>query len=172
MPAPEEHNVDAIEFMFNPTELKFSRSINIEQAEGSTTNKGKNKTSFKHPNPYQLSIGNIVLDVYERSGSEQDVLKYLKPFTEAVKYTEHGKKSGGKRPPIYIFTWGERKYMRCFVKSLNFRLTMFLPDGTPVRAIVDLSLEEVDDPRPQAKQGTPKVGKQQRSDSKSLFLSG
>ena len=49
-----------------------------------------------------------------------------------------------KRPPIYYFIWGDRNYMMCFIQKINYKLTMFLPNGTPVRAIVDLSLQEVD----------------------------
>ena len=30
------------------------------------------------------------------------------------------------------------------IKDLSFKLTMFLPNGRPVRAMVDLSLQEVD----------------------------
>lgn len=42
------------------------------------------------------------------------------------------------RPPIYKFIWGDQIYIRnCFVEKLNYKLTMFLPDGTPVRAVID-----------------------------------
>ena len=44
----------------------------------------------------------------------------------------------------YNFAWGQNQYLKCFVKSVSYKLTMFLADGTPVRAIVDMSLEEVD----------------------------
>ncbi|MEM6520025.1 MAG: hypothetical protein AAF722_11930, partial [Cyanobacteria bacterium P01_C01_bin.70] len=36
-------------------------------------------------------------------------------------------------------------YITCFVEKLDYKLTMFLADGTPVRAEVNLSLKEVDD---------------------------
>lgn len=49
-----------------------------------------------------------------------------------------------RRPPVYYFIWGPHNYMLCMIKDLSFKLTMFLPNGTPVRAMVDLSLEEVD----------------------------
>ncbi|MBE9048602.1 hypothetical protein IQ255_30205, partial [Pleurocapsales cyanobacterium LEGE 10410] len=49
-----------------------------------------------------------------------------------------------KRPPVYYFFWGTRNYMLCFIQKINYKLTMFLPNGTPVRAVVDLSLQEVD----------------------------
>ncbi|MEO1353848.1 MAG: hypothetical protein AAFW84_34695 [Cyanobacteria bacterium J06635_15] len=49
-----------------------------------------------------------------------------------------------RRPPVYYFIWGTHNYLTCMIDSLSFKLTMFLPDGTPVRAMVDLSLKEVD----------------------------
>lgn len=165
--ASKAENAKDIEFMFNPAELKFSRSINIEQSEGSTTPKGQNKTSFKHPNPYQLTISNIILDTYERAEGKQSVLEPLKPFTDAIAFVKEGSGKGNsrgkpKRPPVYLFTWGKNVYLRCFIKSCNFRLTMFLPDGTPVRAILDLTLEQVDDSQPQPSQGTPNVSQAMR----------
>lgn len=150
-----------IEFMFNPTELKFARSVSIEQSEGARTNSGQNKTSFKHPNPYTLTINNIILDTYEKKEGDRNVLKPLKPFTDAVAYAKGGE-GNQQRPPIYIFTWGTNTYLRCFIKTCNFRLTMFLPDGTPVRAILDLNLEQADDSTPQPSQGTPNVSQAQR----------
>lgn len=151
-----------IEFMFNPNELRFSRSIDIEQSEGSRTQSGQTKTSFKHPNPYQLTISNIILDTYEQPKSQRSVLKPLQPFTEAMAYAKGGE-GKAKRPPVYLFTWGTNVYLRCFIKSCNFRLTLFLSDGTPVRAIIDLTLEQVDDSTPQPSQGTPSVSQSQRS---------
>jgi Contractile injection system tube protein len=153
-----------IEFMFNPNELKFSRSTSTEQSQGSRTKSGGNKNSFKHPNPYQLTISNIILDTYEEKAekpSDRSVLKPLKSFTDAMAYSKGGKEKD-KRPPIYLFTWGANVYLRCFIKSCNFRLTMFLPDGTPVRAIIDLTLEQADEAKPQPTQGTPKVSQAQR----------
>ncbi|MFN8971126.1 MAG: hypothetical protein ACK5XR_20910, partial [Pseudanabaena sp.] len=40
--------------------------------------------------------------------------------------------------------WGEQ-YMKCVVTSISYELTMFLADGTPVRAKVSIDLQEVDD---------------------------
>ncbi|MGK7926783.1 MAG: hypothetical protein AB4290_16345 [Spirulina sp.] len=46
---------------------------------------------------------------------------------------------------------------QCFIENLAYKLTLFLPDGTPVRAEIDsLTLKEVDEEKPsgsgQAKQ--------------------
>ncbi len=160
-PAKDEKAKEIV-FMFNPNELKFSRSINTEQSQGSRTKSGNNKNSFKHPNPYQLTISNIILDTYEKKTGDRSVLKPLKPFTDAMAYTKEGKEKD-KRPPIYLFTWGANVYLRCFIKSCNFRLTMFLPDGTPVRAIIDLTLEQADESKPKPSQGTPNVSQADRN---------
>ncbi len=49
-----------------------------------------------------------------------------------------------RRPPVFYFIWGEKNYMCCMVQKLDYKLTMFLPNGTPVRAMVTINLEEVD----------------------------
>ena len=150
-----------IEFMFNPSQLSFSRSISLEQAQGSRTEEGQNKVSFKHPNPYSLKISNIIIDTYEENKS---VLDYIKKFKKAVEFATSGE-GQTKRPPIYLFTWGDNNYLRCFVKTFSFKLTMFLSDGTPVRASIDLDLEQVEKPNPTAGQGTPNPSNNQRQAS-------
>jgi hypothetical protein len=72
--------------------------------------------------------------------------------TESGTRTGGGARTGGggggsernNRPPIYIFGWGKINYMRCYVESVGYKLTMFLEDGTPVRAIASITLKEVD----------------------------
>ncbi|MEO0868795.1 MAG: hypothetical protein AAFY17_10170 [Cyanobacteria bacterium J06642_11] len=155
-----------IEFMFNPNEISFSRSMSLEQAKGARTDKGKTKTSFKHPNPYSLKISNIVIDTYEGGGS---VLDHVKKFTKAVEFSEKGQ-AKKKRPPIYLFSWGSQLYMRCFVKNFSFKLTMFRANGEPVRATIDLSLEQVEDATPKANQSAKTVSKKQRQADSKLFL--
>lgn len=158
---------DNIEFMFNPTEISFSRSMSIEQSKGARTKEGGNKPSFKHPNPYSLKISNIIIDTYEEGTS---VLEQVSKFTQAVEFSKKGK-SKGKRPPIYLFTWGKNKYLRCFVKNFSFKLTLFLSDGTPVRANIDLSLEQVEIPNPPKSQGASNPNQKTRQKSGELFLS-
>ena len=158
---------DDIEFMFNPNEISFSRNMEIEQAKAARTEKGQPKTSFKHPNPYSLKIGNIVIDTYEGGGS---VLEHLKKYTKAVEFSEKGD-ADKKRPPVYLFVWGSNLYMRCFVKNFSFKLTLFRADGTPVRATIDLSLEQVDPPTPESSQLPKKVTQAMRDQNSQIFLS-
>lgn len=170
-PKGNEKSENTIEFMFNPGELGFSRSMSIEQSKGAQTNSGSNKASFKHPQPYSLKISNITLDTYETG---EDVLKYVSQFQRGVEFSRvlrntSNKKKGDKaatgkimRPPVYVFTWGKRKYMHCFIKNIDFKLSLFLPDGTPVRAIINLSLEQIEIPHKTKNQGITLMGPQER----------
>ncbi|MBW4472538.1 MAG: hypothetical protein KME45_19515 [Stenomitos rutilans HA7619-LM2] len=132
-----------IEFMFNPSQLAFKQRFTLNANGGSRTEDGMPKTSFGHPEPCSLSISDIMLDTYEEGGSKS-VMTYVKEFEKAVTFAKSGD-AKGKRPPTYVFTWGKQKYIRCFVTELSYTLTMFLADGTPVRAKLSLQLEEVDE---------------------------
>lgn len=136
IPKVPEQGVDTIEFMFNPTQLSFSRNVNISDAQGARTDKGLPKVSFQSLTPYKLSISDILFDTYEEGTS---VLWYINKLKKAVEFAD-----GKDVPPVYLFTWGDQEYLRCFVEQLSYQLTMFLPDGTPVRAIASLTLHEVD----------------------------
>ncbi|MEM8715731.1 MAG: hypothetical protein AAGE92_08135 [Cyanobacteria bacterium P01_G01_bin.4] len=149
-----------VTFMFNPTELSFSRSMQTNASSGARTDKGIPKISFGYFNPYSLSISNILFDTYE---SGEDVMdKYIDKLREALEFAKNT-----DRPPIYLFSWGNKEYLRCFVKSLSYKLTMFLPDCTPVRAVADLSLEELDEWDPPPSVGTPSPSSSQRQSESS-----
>lgn len=135
-------NVPAIEFMFNPSELVFEGVVETAESPGARTQeKGQPKVSFSHVKAYKVTINKILFDTYE--AGEDVVSKYINSFRTAVEFVK-----GKERPPIYQFMWGKQVYLRrCFVEKLNYKLTMFLPDGTPVRAVIDsLTLKEADEP--------------------------
>ena len=135
-----------IEFMFNPGELEFSQSVSLsrggdstDKGSGARTLSGRPKVSFAYPEVRKLNISNILFDTYEKGTS---VLVYTDKIVKSLEFIKGGSPA---RPPIYLFTWGQQKYLKCFVVSFNYKLNMFLPDGTPVRAVANLSLEEADE---------------------------
>ena len=170
-----------IRFMFNPTDLQFSRSVTIVDIKGARTFQGLPKVNFGFVEPYKLKLSGLVFDTYEtgedvyeekiaairasvdfkhfvdvHSGVLGDTGNALADAAGNIANEEVG---GGKnitgagdrgqpldlkRPPVYYLIWCNHDYITCMVESLSFKLTMFLPDGTPVRALVDLSLKEVD----------------------------
>ena len=151
-----------IDFMFNPNQLAFSQHINLTKSSGARTGRGLPKVNFAYPEPVTLSINDIIFDTYETG---ENVLRHLKPFEKAVNFAESGE-GKEKRPPTYVFTWGSQEYIRCFVTKVDYNLTMFLPDGTPVRVSVNLTLEEIDESVSQPGMGTPQPSGNQRQGSR------
>lgn len=128
-----------IEVMFNPTEISFSRSVNWECKDGNRGTSLLPKINFSGVQPYQFTLQQLLFDTYETK--ESVVTKYINNIKKGVETIKSG---NDQRPPVYIFMWGNNKYFPCVIDSLTYTLTMFLTDGTPVRALVDIQLREVD----------------------------
>ncbi len=137
-----------IEFMFNPTELSFTRNLKLNDPAGARTDDGLPKITFGAPEAMSLNLNGLIFDTYESGENILD--KHIQKFREAVEFVD-----GKETPPSYIFAWGQQDYLRCFVQSLTYRLTMFLPDGTPVRASVDITLQQIGETTSSGNTGTP-----------------
>lgn len=127
-----------IELMFNPTDISFSRTVKWESKQG---NRGEHllpKVNFSGVDPYKFTLKQLLFDTYETKKSV--MTEYVNKIKKGVETIQN---KDDKRPPVYIFTWGE-EYFHCVITSLTYNLTMFLTDGTPVRAMVDIALQEVD----------------------------
>jgi Contractile injection system tube protein len=137
---------DDLKFMFNPPNLSFTRKSDYNNSKGARNTQGHSKASFSNPTPCKLTLSQIPFDTYE--DGESVLKKYIDDFKKAVTFKDRGKDSN-KRPPRYTFQWGEQVYFSsCVITSLTYKLTMFLKDGTPVRAMLTLTIQEVDDPKP------------------------
>ncbi|MBD2343793.1 CIS tube protein [Anabaena subtropica] len=128
---------DDIELMFNPTEITFSRTVTWQKHRGNRGESLLPKVNFSGVEPYQFTLKQLLFDTYE---TKESVMKYINIIKQGVEPIDQLK---DERPPVYIFTWKD-EYFYCVMNSLSYTLTMFLTDGTPVRAMVDISLEEVD----------------------------
>lgn len=138
-------------FMFNPSELAFEGIVETADNPGARSeNTGKPKVSFSNIKAYKVTIKNIVFDTFETG--DDVVEKYIRSFRQSVEFVPGTEE---KRPPIYSFMWGQTYLDYCFVERLNYKLTKFLVDGTPVRAVIEsLTLKETDNPSDAS--GTPK----------------
>jgi hypothetical protein len=138
-----------IEFMFNPTELSFSRSVKWESDSGNRGSTLLPKVNFGGVEPYKFTLSNLLFDTYEIR--ESVMTKYIDNIKKGVTARDYQH----SRPPVYILTW-DKEYFHCVMNSLTYKLTLFLTDGTPVRALVDISLQEVDPNNlPGARQAQP-----------------
>ncbi|MBE9008718.1 hypothetical protein IQ250_00620 [Pseudanabaenaceae cyanobacterium LEGE 13415] len=126
-----------ITFMFNPTEISFTRTVNWERNSGNRSTSLLPKVNFSSVSPYELTLSNLMFDTYESGDS------VMSKYIDNIKQGVSARAAAPSRPPVYIFSW-DKSYFHCVMSRLSYKLTMFLPNGTPVRAIVDITLQEVD----------------------------
>lgn len=73
-----------IRFMFNPEELRFNRSVKIEDMQGARTERGLPKVNFGFVEPYKLTLSNLIFDTYEAG---TNVLQQIQPLLDAVDFS-------------------------------------------------------------------------------------
>jgi nucleoid-associated protein YgaU len=110
----------------------------------------------------------IIFDAWDTPGA--DVTASVKTLFEWTTPTPKSKTNNLPRPPVLEFVWGSNVIFqgyRCFLKTVQAKYTLFKPDGTPIRATCQITLEEV----PEEPKGTnPTSGS--RESRRSLVLDG
>ncbi len=137
----DKGQADDIKFMFNPKELSIQLSVETSENPGARSQRsGRPKISFSHLPPKIITISNILFDTYETGEDVEDT--YIQAFQKATQFIQDK-----ERPPVYSFVWGKNYLEYCFVEAVNYKLTKFLADGKPVRAVIDsLTLKETEKP--------------------------
>ena len=126
---------------FNPKELTFSKSVTWNPKK--TPKENTPELEFGGGGPASLKL-QLFFDTYAEA---QDVRqKYLNQLYKWVRVDPDPKlkdpKTGKGRPTEVRFDWGGKVIFDGVISSLSERFTLFLPNGTPVRAVVDLTLTE------------------------------
>jgi nucleoid-associated protein YgaU len=135
---------DEIKVLFNPTEYSVDYSATFQE----TAPPGLSNPiiQFVNGNAQRLNM-DLLFDTYT-DGRGQNVLELTSPITELVSIDGliHA-------PPRVRFRWGQYEFV-AVVEQVSQRLTMFLPDGTPVRAKLSVKFkqyrtvaEQLQDPR-------------------------
>jgi hypothetical protein len=130
-----------IPVLFNPEEYTLNKDINYAQT-GVPGLSGP-ITQFVHGNLKTLEM-ELFLDTYEahRAGGRllnqagEDVRKLAHAITGLMDINPET-----HAPPVLLFTWASLCFT-CVLASVNQRFTMFLPDGTPVRARLQVTFNE------------------------------
>ena len=99
---------------------------------------------FNGGNPTDLKVS-LLFDTYE---SGEDVRKkYTNAIWDLAMVNAEKKDPKTKKgqPPKCEFRWGTMWSFKAVVASVNAKYTMFLPDGTPVRATLDVTFKQIED---------------------------
>jgi LysM repeat protein len=129
-----------IDVCFNPKEYSIDKSLDWES---SKSHEDAPVPEFKTPKPMNLSV-TLQFDTYEERVSVRD--KYIRRLERLtfMKGSAKDEKDVKKHaPPRVMFVWGKMTF-RGVIQSLGQKYTMFLADGTPVRAEVSLKMQQVD----------------------------
>ena len=116
--------------LFNPKEYSISKSVQWEPHKAPGLDLPEQE--FTSGNPAVLSV-ELFFDTYEAKTS-------VKEHTDKV-YGLALVNADKHRPAMVMFQWGDTKF-KGVIESLSVRFTMFLNDGKPCRAVMNLSLKE------------------------------
>ncbi len=127
-----------VPFLFNPKELGIEKSNQF--AEVNIPGLSAPILQFVRGNARTVTM-DLLFDTYEK-GSD------VREFTDQITGWEDGKQKGLMdidselhAPPVCIFIWGAFTF-QCIIERVSKRFTMFLPEGIPVRATLNVSLKE------------------------------
>ncbi|HEX6745749.1 MAG TPA: LysM peptidoglycan-binding domain-containing protein [Longimicrobium sp.] len=129
--------------MFNPNTITLAKTVNWTDQGGKR--RDHPRVQFEGGGSRTLTLS-LFFDSYEAGDSDKDVRKHTKKVADLARFD-----GNLHRPPVCLVSWGktDQAYDLPFkgvVTSLTQKYTMFLADGTPVRATVDVTLKEYDDP--------------------------
>jgi hypothetical protein len=151
-----------IECMFNPKEYAFSKSN--QWAPGKIKGKNVPKLEFGSGNPATLTM-QLHFDTWATGsgGSPVDVRTYTDAIWELTlvdpKLSDQTKYKLG-RPPIVHFQWGQAWSFDAVITSINLRFTLFDRNGTPVRAVMDVTFQQAVDEKLFPKQNPTSGGRE------------
>jgi nucleoid-associated protein YgaU len=132
---------DRVAVLFNPEEYSLSRDINYAQT--GVPGLSAPIVQFVHGNAQTLEM-ELLVDTYEehREGSRsvntagQDVRALTRKITDLMTIDP-----GTHAPPVVLFAWASLSFT-CVLARATQRFIMFLPDGTPVRARLQVAFNE------------------------------
>jgi hypothetical protein len=120
-----------IPVMFNPSEYTLSRTINF--AEARVPGLGGPLLQFVNGALQTLTM-ELFLDTYETKTDVRVQTRKIAALQDVNPETH--------APPVLLFTWGKSFSFTCVLASVVQRFVLFLPNGTPVRARLEVTFSE------------------------------
>ena len=128
----EKGKKKTIKVLFNPNEYRLNKGNQFSEV--AIPGLSSPPLQFVRGNARTLSM-QLFFDTYTYDGGK-DVREHTGQITNLLKIDDKC-----HAPPICHFNWGKLNFIGVLEKA-DQRFTMFLPDGTPVRAVVDVSFKE------------------------------
>ncbi len=132
---------DAVEFQFNPKEVTIAKSAKWER-KTATGAKSAGPPEFSGAEPCKLTMEMFFDATATHDGSVVAAVERL--FSCCVP-TEESASKDKPTPPLVMLEWGQISSFPAFVTAISAKYTLFSADGTPIRAVCSVSLEEMPD---------------------------
>jgi hypothetical protein len=130
-----------LRFQFNPREMSVQKSAEWKRA-ASPASKSVASAQFTGSGPRQLSVELFLDATVKTNGNSKNVVEDVETLFACLVPLPKVLHAGKPSPPFVRFGWG-KVHLLAFVKSVSAKYTLFRPDGTPIRALCNISLEEV-----------------------------
>jgi len=125
---------DVIKALFNPKEYSISKSTSW--ASYNQTGRDMPEVHFTTGQRRELKM-ELFFDTYTSKKNVKDYVKEIEKLM-LIDVEKH-------RPPLLLVSWGESALsFQCVLEQMEQRYTMFLNNGTPVRAMVNVTFKEID----------------------------
>ncbi len=129
----QEAPVATFTAMFNPSNFSVDNTFQYDDSQSDAETGSEQK--FKSIAPREFDF-NFLLDGTGASGEKIDVETEIEKFKKTTGF------AGKKRRPLFLsLTWGTFT-IRCVLKKMNVKYTLFRTDGTPVRGEVQASFAQ------------------------------
>jgi LysM repeat protein len=123
-----------IRVLYNPNQYSLDQSNQFNEI--AIPGRSAPILQFNHGNPRTLSM-ELFFDTYEQQTDVRD-------YTDQI-YGLLSLDAKRPAPPICTFVWGKGCSFRGVLERVGGKFTLFLADGTPVRATLTVSLKEYRD---------------------------
>jgi hypothetical protein len=131
---------DELTCWFNPSDYTVSKAN--RWSDGSQLSEEFPQREFIGGDPRELRM-TLLFDAADTDNDDvADITDQLFTMLEVQPEVESGKKTA--RPPTVTFSWGQVSSFTAVATSLRVRFTLFDVDGTPLRAVADLTLTQVE----------------------------
>ncbi len=124
-----------IEVYFNPKEITIDKQVPWQEHKNSEGDAPTLEFTAGHGKELTCEL---MFDMFEDKGDVYAT--YISPL-EQLAFID----ADLKRPPLCTFTWGSNlPTFKGVIEDLNVKYTLFLPDGTPCRATVNIKMKQAD----------------------------
>jgi hypothetical protein len=126
---------DLATLYFNPKEITIDKVAPWQRHRSSREDSPSLEFTAAEPKTLQFEL---MFDMFEERGNvHTEVIHSLEQLARVDKSL--------KRPPLLLFEWGRNvPVFKGVIENLNVKYTMFLEDGTPTRATVNLTMKQAD----------------------------